>query len=928
MNNKYEQRFFSALKDTFVGHKIKGQSGYVNLLDLKQQYFAQIEPYLKEEIDKNIDLGNREELFEKLYSFFDCYLNETGTVFFANSQLHKNLYERVYSDRDDVSLFWKTRKLYYVKSEVMYDDLETEINGVTYSFDASQIKHIKGNEKKGLIFFLVNVAPTKLTFKVMYNEITKYERLKEYLGIESNNEVKDKLLENYGKKLHGNIKFIKNNIDQSVFTRKGDLRDCLNIINEDDTVNTVTVEFCLSNLDHLRMYFLAKTIIVSEEDILKAFGIYKKQNEIDYFIHIDAESFLKEQFDIYQYNWLFNDLQTDFDSPTVVRMQNIKKIAHKVIEFIAKFEDELKAIWEKPKIVRNSNYVFSLISLKKLLTPVDYAIVQEMLLELILSNKEAAADFIFCIREISKEPLRKIYPHKIIYNNKNKIYKITYARLFNEKEELKKYLKENKDSIEINDKIFDRNNLLEGFFASISPQTLPDQLSIDKLFIDTKYLDKNKKFILLELLSNYDIYDNLIQGVLVKSDNYQTLNSLKNKYSNQVALVYIDPPFNTEKDNFAFKDKYKDSTWLTFLNNRIELQKQFQKDDSSFYIHLDHNCNYLMRQLLLNVYNDDVKREIIWNTSPSPSGFKSRAANFIRQHDTIFYLKQGDAVFNKMWVTKENLPEIGWLDLIEDGDGDGFIQIRNKDDKFYNKKIEGEYQKIAIGDVWNDIYSMMYTQNMTRENWSDGNTQKPENLLRRIIQTSSNEGDYVLDYFVGSGTTAAAAHKLSRKWICSEMADYFSSLILPRLKTVLIGDRKPKPSIDTNWQGGGMFKYYELEQYEDTLSRAIYQWTGKNENQVEKYCFMQDQKLLDAIEIDYNRKNARIILESLYPDVDIAETLSNLSGKLIKKLGKDYCVLIDRNTNEEMEIIYNNMTFEKYPWIKPLIWWNSKEAKQ
>ena len=201
MNNKYEQRFFSALKDTFVGHKIKGQSGYVNLLDLKQQYFAQIEPYLKEEIDKNIDLGNREELFEKLYSFFDCYLNETGTVFFANSQLHKNLYERVYSDRDDVSLFWKTRKLYYVKSEVMYDDLETEINGVTYSFDASQIKHIKGNEKKGLIFFLVNVAPTKLTFKVMYNEITKYERLKEYLGIESNNEVKDKLLENYGKKL-------------------------------------------------------------------------------------------------------------------------------------------------------------------------------------------------------------------------------------------------------------------------------------------------------------------------------------------------------------------------------------------------------------------------------------------------------------------------------------------------------------------------------------------------------------------------------------------------------------------------------------------------------------------------------------------------------------------------------------------------------
>jgi len=132
MSNKYEQRFFSALKDTFVVQKIKGKSGYVNLLDLKQQYFAQIEPFIKKEIDETIDEPAREELYEKLYSFFDSYLNETGTVFFANSQLHKNLYERVYSERDDVSLFWKTQKIYYVKSEAMYDDLETEISGITY----------------------------------------------------------------------------------------------------------------------------------------------------------------------------------------------------------------------------------------------------------------------------------------------------------------------------------------------------------------------------------------------------------------------------------------------------------------------------------------------------------------------------------------------------------------------------------------------------------------------------------------------------------------------------------------------------------------------------------------------------------------------------------------------------------------------------
>jgi len=214
----------------------------------------------------------------------------------------------------------------------------------------------------------------------------------------------------------------------------------------------------------------------------------------------------------------------------------------------------------------------------------------------------------------------------------------------------------------------------------------------------------------------------------------------------------------------------------------------------------------------------------------------------------------------------------------------------------------------------------MFTQNMTRENWSEGNTQKPENLLRRIIQSSSKEDDWVMDYFVGSGTTAAAAHKLQRKWICSDIGDYVYTTVIPRLKTVIVGDIKPKLTEDTNWQGGGFIKYYELEQYEEVLSRAKYQWQNKDgKSQVEQYSFMQDQKLLDAIEIDYKNKNAKVVFENLYPDVDIAETLSNLSGKHIKQIFEDKVVFEDGS-----EVVYAEMTFEKYPWIKPLIWWNSK----
>lgn len=360
MSNIYEQRFFSALKDTFIGHPIKGKSGYVNLMDIKAQYFAEIEPYIKAEIDKQIEAKFREELFEKLYNFFDCYLNETGTVFFANSQIHKNLYEKVYSDRDDVALFWKTQKLYYVKSEANYEDLQTEVNGIKILFDASEIKHAKGNEKKAIQFYLVKATKEEVVFKIRYQESNKYDRLKDYLELDKNNDLIDKCLDDYGTDLHPNIIFAKTDIDRTVIDKKTDSRKCLFIENLDDALNSVKVEYSINDLSLMLTYLHKKGIILYDEDLKKIFSIYKRQNEIDYFIHKDAEGFLKEQFDIYVYNWLFNDLDTDFDAATVKRMQNIKKIAHKVIEYIARFEDELKAIWEKPKFVRNCNYVLTL----------------------------------------------------------------------------------------------------------------------------------------------------------------------------------------------------------------------------------------------------------------------------------------------------------------------------------------------------------------------------------------------------------------------------------------------------------------------------------------------------------------------------------------------------------------------------------------
>ncbi|HTO17387.1 MAG TPA: site-specific DNA-methyltransferase [Edaphocola sp.] len=895
MNNIYEQRFFSALKDTFIGHPIKGKSGYVNLMDIKAQYFAEIEPYIKDEINKQIEVKYREELFEKLYHFFDCYLNETGTVFFANSQIHKNLYEKVYSDRDDVSLFWKTQKLYYVKSEANYEDLQSEINGIKILFDASEIKHTKGNEKKAIHFYMVEASKKEVIFKVRYQENNQYDRLREYLEIDKSNDLIDKCIKEYGVALHPSLVFEDTGIDRAVIDRKTDSRKCLLIENVNDIINTVKVEYSINDVSLMLQYLHKKGVILVEEDLKKIFSIYKRQNEIDYFIHKDAEGFLKEQLDIYVYNWLFNDLETDFDAPTVKRMQNIKKIAQKVIEYIARFEDELKAIWEKPKFVRNCNYVLTL---------------------------DKLADNIELIKKLIASPGWKKQVEE---------WKELNKEWLDDKEEVTK--KEWKEFAFANDIDFEKKIVVEN--------ALNDKFQY--LPIDTKFFSEFKN----EILFLFNNYKENVDAYLMKSDNYLLLQDLQTKYKEEIQQVYIDPPFNTGSD-FSYKDSYQDASWLSLMHDRLQLTKELMKNDGTFYIHLDENANFLGRILSDIVFGkSNFKREIIWDIQVL-SGYKVKGAetNWILGHQSIyFYTKSNQYKFNKLTQPQS----LKYLESFNKTDEQGREYQVAHGRNIYKDEVESKGK--PYGDVWNNLRDLIDVERPFMDVWKElvpsveteasfdsvwsdvmsfqqqptsservlFDTQKPEKLLERIIKSGTDEGDIVLDFFGGSGSTLVTAIKLKRKAISVEQNEYINNTIIPRVKRTLLGHRTTV-SIENKYTGGGLICYYELEQYEDVLAKAKYQWQGKEEkNQVEQYSFMQDQKLLDAIEIDYANKNAKVVFEKLYPDVDIAETLSNLSGKHIKQLFEDKVVFEDGT-----EIIYSEMTFEEYPWIKPLIWWNSK----
>ncbi|MGB6848666.1 MAG: site-specific DNA-methyltransferase, partial [Thermoanaerobaculia bacterium] len=256
-------------------------------------------------------------------------------------------------------------------------------------------------------------------------------------------------------------------------------------------------------------------------------------------------------------------------------------------------------------------------------------------------------------------------------------------------------------------------------------------------------------------------------------------------------------------DEFAYKDRYRHSSWMTMMANRLSLARELLTDDGTFYGHIDYNEKERLK-LLLDEQLEYIT-EIIWRIGWI-SGYKSAANKFIRNHDTIYqYGKTASTLFNKTYIPyptgytrRDGSPPSG--------------------------------QGYPLEDTWNctDLDQLNSIQIMSFSREKVGNqalTQKNENLVARMMRSSSDEGDLVLDYFLGSGTTAAVAQKLRRKWIGIETGEWLFEYALPRMKRVLGGDPYGVSS-ETEWKGGGMFRYVRLESYEDTLNNLELRRTG------------------------------------------------------------------------------------------------------
>ena len=281
-------------------------------------------------------------------------------------------------------------------------------------------------------------------------------------------------------------------------------------------------------------------------------------------------------------------------------------------------------------------------------------------------------------------------------------------------------------------------------------------------------------------------------------------------------------------------------------------------------------------------------------------------------------------------ISKEVLKEYYKRGLVKVFKSKGGYRVKIKN-YLYNESglLNGDILKSILTDndlkIGLNIEATKELQSLfpSKKNIIDRLNPKPVSLVKLLIHVTTIHKEIILDFFAGSGTTAHAVMKLNnedggkRKFILVEMADYFDTVIIPRIKKV---------AYSFNWENGKpqdadgigvFFKYYELEQYEDTLRRVKYQDSDLFDNSYQdpynQYIFMKDLKMLSALEIDYENNKVKVDLSKLYENIDIPETLSNLLGKWIKKITADY---VEFEDGEKI-----NIKDLDYKLIKPLIWW-------
>lgn len=390
----------------------------------------------------------------------------------------------------------------------------------------------------------------------------------------------------------------------------------------------------------------------------------------------------------------------------------------------------------------------------------------------------------------------------------------------------------------------------------------------------------------------FDEDGNLQQNLLIKGNNLLTLYTLKSRFTKKVKLVYIDPPYNTGKDGFRYNDRFNHSAWLTFMKNRLEVTKDLLSDDGVVIVQCDDYEQAYLKVLMDEIFGmENFIANFVWRRSGT-GGLRGifpvttheyvltygKDLSSITERWLAPYSKASEADFkhsdeNGRYKTQAlYLTSLKYVDSqayyidLPDGtkakppQGHGswrFIKKTYEQEKEAGNIVFKQTPNSPLVTESGDKAAFnIYTKQYMSEEGTNPSTilpddmvgqtrtskaelkgifgkdvfdyAKPETLMRYLMELSTKEGDLVLDFCLGSGTTSAVAHKMNRRWVGVEQMDYIEAVAKERMKKVVAGEQGGVSKI-VNWSGGGSFVYFELKKYNQEYIDAIMEATSIKE---------------------------------------------------------------------------------------------------
>lgn len=369
---------------------------------------------------------------------------------------------------------------------------------------------------------------------------------------------------------------------------------------------------------------------------------------------------------------------------------------------------------------------------------------------------------------------------------------------------------------------------------------------------------------LLKFEQAYGDEEQAKENLIIQGDNLQALKALLPLYGGQVKCIFIDPPYNTQSAFEHYDDKLEHAQWLSMMYPRLQLLKELLAEDGAIWITLDDNEVHYLKVLCDEVFGR--KNFVSTNIWQKLYTVKNSAKFFSDMHDYVLvYAKNIDAFNLKLlprtdelnqsysnpdndprgpWTTNalqaRNFYSLGEYTITSPANEsytppkgtywrvseDNFRKL-NADNRIWwgkngnsvprvKKFLSEAKQGVVPASIWfhNDVGTNGEAKLEVRKIFEDNPhelfmTPKPEKLIERIVYLGSDKGDYILDSFLGSGTTAAVAHKMGRRYIGVEMGEHAKTHVIPRLEKVIEGEQGGISSA-VNWQGGGGFSFYSL----------------------------------------------------------------------------------------------------------------------